>query len=246
MSSTTDRERARIAGRLAVVTGASRGIGRAITQALHDAGARVVLLGRDEQALSATVERLGGAERAAAFAVDFAQPADVAATARAVQREAGAVDILVNNAALFFVRPAHETDLADFERTLAINLSAHFALVREIVPGMRRRRTGHVVSIGSVADHTPLRGNAAYAASKYGLRGLHEVLREELRGSGVRATLISPARVDTRIWDDITVSADTTPLEQGMLAASDVAEAVMYALTRDPTVNVDETRLSRS
>lgn len=245
MSSTTAREPGTLAGRVAVVTGASRGIGRAITHALHAAGARLVLLGRDAGAMSALAERLG-ANRAAIFTVDFARPEDVAAAARAVRRDAGPPDILVNNAAQFFVQPADETGLEDFERTLAVNLSAHFALVREFVPEMRRRGTGHVVSIGSVADRTPLRGNAAYAASKYGLRALHEVLREELRGTGVRATLVSPARVDTTIWDDVTPPADVPGAQPGMLAASDVADAVLFAVTRAPTVNVDEIRLSRS
>src|SRR5208283_432105 len=88
-----------------------------------------------------------------------------------------------------------------FARMLALNLAAPFQLVRAFLPGMRLRGRGHVVTVGSVADHVAFPGNSAYSASKFGVRGLHEVLRTELRGTGVRATLVSPGGVDTPLWD---------------------------------------------
>jgi NADP-dependent 3-hydroxy acid dehydrogenase YdfG len=112
---------------------------------------------------------------------------------------------------------------------------------------MRARRSGHVVSIGSIADRNAYPENAAYAASKFGLRGLHEVLRAELRGSGVRASLISPGPVDTPLWDP--VDPDRRPgftPRAMMLSADTVADAMLYVLTRPPEANVDELRLSRS
>ncbi len=101
--------------------------------------------------------------------------------------------------------------------------------------------------MGSVADRRAFPGNAAYAASKFGLRGLHEVLREELRGTGVRATLVSPGPVDTPLWDPL--DPDTregfTP-RAAMLGAADVADAILWAVTRPAAVNVDELRLARA
>ena len=112
---------------------------------------------------------------------------------------------------------------------------------------MRERGTGHVLSIGSIADRSAFAGNAAYAASKYGLRALHEVLRAELRGTGVRATLVSPGPVDTELWDPIDPDRQPgfTP-RASMLAPLDVADAVLYALSAPADVNVDELRLSHS
>ena len=112
---------------------------------------------------------------------------------------------------------------------------------------MRERARGHIVTIGSIADRVAFPENGAYAASKFGLRGLHEVLRAELRGSGVRATLVSPGPVDTALWDEI--DPDNRPgfsPRASMLAADAVASAVVYAVTQPADVNVDELRLSRA
>lgn len=112
---------------------------------------------------------------------------------------------------------------------------------------MRQRRSGHVVSIGSIADRVALPGNSGYAASKFGLRGFHEVLRAELAGSGVRATLVSPGPVDTAMWDEVDPDERPgfTPRSE-MLQPDAVAAAVMYAIEQPPEVNVDEVRLSRA
>ena len=241
MSSTTAADGGRLAGRVALITGGSRGIGLECARALCDEGAAVLLLARDVDALRNASRSLGpGAQ---SMSVDLS--GDVAQVSRDVRRElSGAPDIIVNNAAEFFVVPAEKTEVADFERAVRVNLTSHFALVREFLGDMRRRHSGHIVTIGSIADQRGLPGNAAYSASKFALRGLHEVLREELRGSGVRTTLISPARVDTTIWDS-TGAADAVA-EPGMIPASAVGDAVRYAVTVPADVNVDELRLSRS
>lgn len=236
----------KLRGRIALVTGASRGIGAAVARRLVAEGAQVGVLARSEGALRTLAGELG----ARAFAI----PCDVgAADAGAVVTRAFAAecprgpDILVNNAGAFRVAPAMDTSLADFRGTIETNLVAPFALVSALLPGMRTQGTGHVVTIGSIADRAIFPGNAAYSASKFGLRALHEVLRMELRGSGVRATLVSPGAVNTDLWDPIDPDNQPgfTPRAQ-MLAPDDVADAVMYALLAPPTVNVDELRLSRS
>jgi NADP-dependent 3-hydroxy acid dehydrogenase YdfG len=112
---------------------------------------------------------------------------------------------------------------------------------------MRARKRGHIVTIGSIADRVAFPENGAYAASKFGLRALHEVLRAELRGSGVRTTLVSPGPVDTSLWDaiDTETRAGFTPRRQ-MLSTRAVADAVRYVVSQPDDVNVDELRLSRS
>ena len=249
MSSTTGGSPP-LAGRTALVSGGSRGIGLETARALHGAGARVVILGRDMDAMTSGLKSFASShtQAAAAFAVDLAAPEAITRTLATVRDHlAGAPDVIVNNAGHFFLKRADFTSVEEFRRTLAVNLTASFAIVREFLEDMRVRRRGHIVTIGSIADHRAFPENAAYAASKYGVRGLHEVLREELRGSGVRATLVSPGPVDTTLWDE--VDPDMRPgftRRADMLSAAAVADAVHYVVTRAADVNVDELRISHS
>jgi NADP-dependent 3-hydroxy acid dehydrogenase YdfG len=246
MSSTTAASGASLQGRSAVITGASRGIGLECARALHADGARVVLIARSVDALGSAARELGN--QATSIPCDMSDPDVVERTLADIRKTLGdAPDILVNNAGQFFLAPIERTSVEDFDRTLVVNLTSQFAFVREFVPDMRRRGRGHVVTIGSIADHLAFPENAAYAASKYGARGLHEVLREELRGSGVRATLVSPGPVDTALWDDVNPDARAgfTPRAE-MLSATAVADAVRFVVTRPDDVNIDELRLSRA
>ena len=113
---------------------------------------------------------------------------------------------------------------------------------------MTRRKAGHIVTIGSIADRTIFTGNAAYSAAKFGLRAVHEVLRAELRTTGVRTSLISPASTDTEIWNSVTVTdpAGKPHSTRPMLSPDDVVAAVMFALAQPERVNIDELRLSHS
>ena len=233
-------------GRSALVTGASRGIGLACARALHAAGATVVLVARGADALRAVANSLG--DRAFAVPGDLADRASVERTIDETRSlvEDGP-DILVNNAGRFFLAPVETTSVDAFAETLQVNLVSQFAFASAFVRGMRARGRGHVVTVGSIADQVAFAENSAYAASKFGARGLHGVLRMELRGSGVRATLVSPGPVDTPLWDAVQAEKREghTPREL-MLSATAVAEAVLFAVTRDPSTNIDEIRLSRS
>jgi len=232
-----------LAGRIAIVTGASRGIGLAVAQALAGAGARVAMIARGVEALRAAAEPLG----ALAIPCDVADDEAVTAAVERVRSEIGVPDVLVSNAGLFALAPVESQSTAGLRSTLDVNLVAPFVLARAVIPAMRTAGRGHIVTIGSIADRVTFPENGAYAASKFGARALHQVMREELRGSGVRATLVSPGPVDTPLWDPIGPDdrAGFTPRAQ-MLPARAVADAVLFALTRDPAVNVDELRLSRS
>jgi NADP-dependent 3-hydroxy acid dehydrogenase YdfG len=233
-----------LAGRWALVTGASRGIGAEVARRLAADGARLALVARSRDALGALAAELG----AEPVVCDVGDPAQVESAAeRIASLAAGAPDIVVNNAGMFSIAAAHKTSVEHFRRTLEVNLVAPFALLRAFLPAMRTRGSGHVVTLGSVADRNIFPGNAAYSASKYGLRALHEVLRAELRGSGVRASLISPGPVDTELWDPIDPDRKPgfTPRHE-MLSAGEVADVVRWVLLAPATVNVDELRLSRS
>jgi len=222
-----------LAGRSALVTGASRGIGRATADALAAAGARVLRVARTVRGDDALV-------------CDVQNAAQVDATiAEARARLGGAPDLVVNNAGAFALAPLEATSPDDFAATLDANLVAPFRFVRGFLAAMRERGSGHIVTVGSIADRAAFPENGAYAASKFGVRGLHEVLREELRGSGVRATLVSPGPVDTTLWDAI--DPDTRPgftPRARMLRPEDVAAAILYAVTAPARVNVDELRLT--
>ena len=225
-----------LSGKLALVTGASRGIGRAVADRLYAAGAHVVRLAR-----SLTD---GSTERRTDLRCDVTDPAAVDRAAARVLAELGVPDVVVNNAGTFFIKRIEETSLEDFTRTLAVNLTGPFLVARAFVPHLVKRGAGHLVTIGSVSDHVAYSGSTAYAASKYGLRGMHEVLRQDLSRTGVRTTLVSPGPVDTPIWDP--VDPDSKPgftKRSAMLQAEDIAAAVLYAVTQAPRVDVTEIRL---
>lgn len=223
-------------GRVAVITGASRGIGAAISCALSGAGATVVRLARTL------------AERRESWGMDLpcdvTREEDVARCAEAVAAALGPASILVNNAGGFLLAPLGDTSRVAFDSQLAVNATAPFLVARTFLPGMVSAGGGRHILVGSVADHVAYPGNAAYAASKYALRGLHEVLRAEFGSQGVRGTLVSPGPTDTSVWDPIDPDARPgfTP-RRGMLRPEDVAQAVAFVATRPPHVDVDWLRL---
>lgn len=235
-----------LAGRSAVVTGASRGIGLAAARLLAGAGVRTAIVARSADLLREIAHELGGG--ALPLPCDLHDRAAVArAAATAMDHFGGAPDILVNNAGAFELAPVESTPVDDFARMLDVNLVAPFALAHALLPAMRERGHGHIVTIGSIADRVTFPGNGAYAASKFGLRALHQVLRAECQGSGVRTTLISPGPVDTELWDPVAPDEREgfTPRSR-MLPPDAVAAAILYAVSQPAEVNVDELRLSRS
>jgi NAD(P)-dependent dehydrogenase (short-subunit alcohol dehydrogenase family) len=225
-----------LTGTLALVTGASRGIGLAVADELRAAGAHVVRLARSLMD--------GSGDRETALRCDVSRVEDVDRTVARILDELGVPDVVVNNAGVFFTRALADTAPDDFVRAVATNLTGPFLVARAFVPRMVARGRGHLVTIGSVSDHTALPGSAAYAASKYGIRGLHEVIAVEVARTGVRTTLISPGPVDTEMWDAI--DPDSKPgftKRADMLRVEDVAEAVLFAVTRPRRVAVTELRV---
>ena len=231
-----------LTGRRVVVTGATGGIGRAVARALAGAGAELFLVARTRDRLAAVADEVGGT----AVPGDAGDAEDVESI-RATVDAAGGVHAVVSAAGTFDLAPVAETDPAMFERMIHGNLRAPFLVTRAFLPGMLERGEGHVVTVGSVAGRVAFPGNGAYSASKFGVRGLHEVLVAELRGTGVRATLVEPAPTDTGIWDPLAPDdRDDLPGRDDMLDPAAVAEAVIFALTRPPSVSVPTVAVQRS
>jgi NADP-dependent 3-hydroxy acid dehydrogenase YdfG len=225
-----------LSGRTALVTGASRGIGRAVAVRLARSGAEVQLLSRSAADLEALAAELGGR----AWPADLTDDADVWTTMEQMHEAlVGPPDIVVNAGGVFGVAPLHETTVAEFDRNVATNLRGTFLVLRCLLPALLARGSGTIVNVGSVAGRKAFPGNGAYSASKFGVRGLHEVLLEELRGTGVRATLLEPAATNTGIWDPLDPDEDPDlPDRETMLRPADVADAVLFVVTRSEGVEI--------
>ena len=219
-----------LAGRIAVVTGATGGIGSATAERLAAAGAHVVLVARGMDAVRERAAALGGVPVVA----DVGTETGVMRVREAVSAlQAEGPDIVVHAAGAFALAPLAETSVEAFDTIVAVNLRAAFLLVRAFVPLMLERGSGHVVTIGSVAGRHAFPANGAYSASKFGVRGLHAVLAAELRGTGVRATFVEPSATDTDLWEDIDRDRNPgLPAREQMMSAGAVADAVLYAVTR--------------
>ncbi len=223
-------------GRLALVTGASRGIGAETASALARSGARVVRVAR-----SLEPGRHDGFED---HPFDMGDPAAVADLAATVLERVGTPDIVVSIAGVFERMAFEQASAETLQRHLAVNLVGPFALARGLLPAMRARGSGLHISLGSIADHNGFPQNSIYSATKYGLRGLHESLSAEDRGSGVRFCLVSPGATDTAVWDSASPEslADIRP-RSTMLRAADVAEAIHFVATRPSHVIIDWLRM---
>ena len=235
-----------LAGRSALVTGASRGIGAATARALAALGARCVLVSRREGPLQELAREIG--HGAIALPGDLAETTTSRRIAEAAMTTLGAApDIVVHAAGSFPLSAVEAVSDEELDLALALNVAAPLRLTRAFLAAMRARGSGHVVTIGSVADRSVFPSNAAYAASKHAVRAVHETLRVETRGSGVRATLVSPAATDTELWDQHDPDGSPhLPSRHEMLQPGDIAEAVAWAVTRPAHVNVEELRLARS
>lgn len=219
-----------LAGQVAVITGAGRGIGSAISRKLAGLGATVVLLGRTQSSLDETAHAIleaGGKTEVIPCDVTVLHQLEYASTR--VDSTFGRLDILVNNAGVGgFNDPLHNLPPEDWERILNTNLRGVYYAIRTFAPMMIRAYTGHIINISSLAGKNALPNGAAYAASKWGLNGLTYSVAEELRRHNVRVSVICPGSVDT----ELSPHAGKDPNK--MLKADDVAHAVAMLVTQAP------------
>ena len=219
-----------LSGRVALVTGSTRGIGRAIASTLHESGARVAIVGRDQAKADAVAAELGGDTKG--FSCDLAEVAQATALIENVEKAFGSVDILVNNAGLTKDNILLRLKDDDWDAVLNANLRAAFATIRAATRGMMKRRWGRIINMSSVVGLIGNKGQANYAASKAGLIGLTKSVAKEFASRNILANVIAPGFIETDMTAAMTPEARTAmsgqiPLER-LGTAQDVANAVAF------------------
>src|SRR5690606_37913265 len=227
-----------LSGQVALVTGAGRGIGKAIAVRMAASGAAVAVNDIDADSAQRTAQELGG--RARAFPADVSDPAAVEQMIAAVVREMGGLNILVNNAGIEYKTPILDTPIEEWQRTLAVNLSAAFYTCKAAGPIMRAAGSGVIVNIASIAGHNiPLPNRASYIASKAGLVGFTKECAREFAAFGVRVNAVCPGVIETEMTaesrsDASQVAKWLTDLPQGRLGQpDDIAGVVLFLCSDD-------------
>jgi 3-oxoacyl-[acyl-carrier protein] reductase len=227
-----------LSGAVALVTGGSRGIGRAIALRLAAMGATVAICGRDLKALqSVEAELTGRTARVFSQVADVTRSADVASLVAKTEAALGRISILVNNAGVGGFGPAHEKSEEDWDRVLNTNLKSVFLVSRAVAPSMIRAGRGDIINISSLAGRNAFAGGGLYCASKWGVQGLSACMAEDLREHGIRVSVICPGSVATEF------SGRGPKDPSKVLAADDVAHAVAMVVTQGPQSFLSEIHL---
>jgi NADP-dependent 3-hydroxy acid dehydrogenase YdfG len=235
-----------LAGRTALVTGASSGIGEATALALAEAGAKVALSARRGDRLEALVQRIDAAGgMAAAFPGDVADEAFATRLVEGVAERFGRLDILVNSAGVMPESGVADADFARWRRVLEINLLASLYTCRAAAGLMRAQGSGDIVNVSSTAGRRATGLFAAYSTSKFGLTAMTEGLRQEVGGQGVRVCIIEPGATDTALFEgvvdpELRRNVQHLAQREGVMKPQDVAAAVVFVVTLPPRANVSE------
>lgn len=229
----------RLSGKVALVTGASRGIGRGVAEALAAEGARVALVARTGSDLEEVARgiRDGGGE-AECFVADVAHEQDVVQAVEAAASHFGGLDVVINNAGLGVRGKVDELPVADWDRMFAVNLRGVFLVTRAAVPHLKKRGGGHVVNISSVAGLVGNPGMAGYNATKFGLMGFSEALMFELRQDRIKVTAICPGSTDTYFSGQQGQSG-----RDNYLTVADVAHAVVEVVCTSANALISQLHL---
>src|SRR6267378_1312112 len=227
--------------RIAVVTGASSGIGEATARGLREAGFFVVLGARRQDRLMTVARELGGR----GLALDVRDPASIEAFTAAIAAEFGQVEVLVNNAGLAAgLQPLAEGNDDDWVQMMETNVLGLLRVTKAMLPLLRRAPRAHIVNLGSVAGFEVYPGGVGYTASKHAVRAITRTLRLELLGEPIRVTEVEPGMVETE-FSLVRFKGDrerAASVYKGMqpLTGADVADCIIWAVTRPPNVNIDE------
>jgi NADP-dependent 3-hydroxy acid dehydrogenase YdfG len=218
-------ERGALEDRVAIVTGAGRGIGKAIAEILARSGASVVLAARTVSELESVRENLlREGRRSHVVATDLCRNAEITRLVDLTVAQFGRIDILVNNAGTGVFNSVVETSLEEFDEMCNVNLKGLFLLTKAVLPHMMRAESGHIVNVASLAGKNPVKGGAVYAATKWAVRGFSSSLMLEVREKNIRVTTIFPGSVDTTF-------SSTNLRRENITQPSDVAEAVLGAVS---------------
>jgi NADP-dependent 3-hydroxy acid dehydrogenase YdfG len=236
----------RLHGKVALVTGASSGIGEATALALAREGAKVAISARRRERLEDLAGRIGDAGgEALVLAADLTDEHEAQRIVTDTEAHFGRLDILVNNAGVMFLEPIDSADLGRWRRMLELNVLGLIASTQAALPGMRKRGDGHIVNISSTAGRIANANAGGYSATKFGVVGFSESLRKEVYMDNIRVSVIEPGAVATELRDHIAdkdvqgkLNAWADAMRQ--LQGEDVADAIIFCVTRPPHVNINE------
>jgi NAD(P)-dependent dehydrogenase (short-subunit alcohol dehydrogenase family) len=223
------KSEATLAGQVALITGASQGIGLAIARRLGELGARLALCARDANRLErAEAELRRAGYETLGVGADVTRPAAVETLVRRTNEALGAIEILVNNAGIGVFAPVHELREEDWDRVIDTNLKGAYLCSRAVAPQMIQRRRGHIINISSLAGKNTFAGGGVYCASKWGLIGLTGCMAEDLRTHGIRVSVVCPGSVETEF------GPHTGKDPKKLLQPEDVAHVVAMLVTQAP------------
>ncbi len=232
-----------LAGKVALVTGASRGIGRAISVALASEGATVVLAARAIDKLEQTAEQVGKAGgQARIVPTELTDEDSIKNLVKVTTEKFGRLDILVNNAGVTHSAKLEDTATEDWQRCMLVNARAPFILCREALPLLRESQAGCIINIASVVGVKGYPLQSAYTASKHALRGMTISLAEELRGSSVRVHLLCPGGVNTEMVGSVRPDIK----KEDLIEPGEIAELVLYLATHKGNAVMDELHIRRA
>jgi NADP-dependent 3-hydroxy acid dehydrogenase YdfG len=222
-------------GKVALITGASRGIGFSIAESLARLGAKVAICGRDPKRLDEAADKLS-AQNATVFATtaDVTRAGEIASLVQDTEKNLGPIGIVVNNAGVGYFGPLQDANEANWDLVLDTNLKSVFLVTKAVAAGMIERRSGHIINIASLAGKNAFKNGALYCASKWGLMGFTECAAEDLRGFGIRVSAICPGTVHTDF------SPHRGKDTQKMLQPEDIAHAVEMIVTQAPQSFISE------
>jgi len=233
----------RLDGKVAVVTGASRGIGRAISVALASEGATVVLAARSLEDLKKTSQLVAKVGPTPEINVtDLTEENSIKKLVEFIANKFGRLDILVNNAGVTHSARLQETVTADWDRCFAVNTRAPFILCREALPLLAKADVGYILNIASVVGVKGYPLQSAYTASKHALRGMTISLAEELKGSNVQVRLLCPGGVDTDLLEKVRPDIK----KEDLMRPEEIAELVIYLVTHKGNAVIDELHIRRA
>jgi 3-oxoacyl-[acyl-carrier protein] reductase len=214
-----------LSGKVAAVTGATKGIGYAIAESLAREGAVVAICGRTQQTVDIAAKRLSerAGSKVSGLAVDVRDPDQVSGFFQFIDETFGGLDILVNNAGLGIFAPVAEITFAEWKETLETNLSGVFYCCSQSIPRLRKRGGGSIINISSLAGKNPFAGGAAYNASKFGLNGFSEAMMLDHRRDHIRVTYVMPGSVDTDF-------SPRSAKAEWKIAPADIADIVLAVL----------------
>ena len=228
----------KLAGKIALITGASSGIGRAFAHMLAAEGAKLALVGRSTERLQELSSQLSGSQTLV-LPADLSKPADVTRVAMEALAHFGRIDILLANAGLYLPGEVAEGDADKWDEMLSVNVNSVFRLVHEMLPQMIERKAGDIIVTSSIAGHQVLRAEAVYSASKHAVQAFVHSLRRQVAKHNVRVGAVAPGTVLNELWGyRSSAEIDARVATRDGLRSEDVAEAVLFMLTRPPNVTI--------